>query len=150
LGYRRGNTMPPCDWYFPLFIFVADFAILVGKKKDSPGRVLRGVNFRGQRRGVADLQGDEAFPFGLERRYVHDDSAAGVRGFAKANGEHVAWNPKIFHRAGQRERIRRDEAGIAFVVDQRTGIEMLGIDDGGIHVGEDAKFIGDANVVAVG
>ena len=30
------------------------------------------------------------------------------------------------------------------------GVEVLGVHDRGIHVGEDAEFIGDAHVVAVG
>ncbi len=34
--------------------------------------------------------------------------------------------------------------------DERALVEVLGIDDGAVDVGEDLEFVGDAQVVAVG
>ena len=61
-----------------LFVLVGNLADFVGLKEDYLGQALVGVNLCGERSGVADLEGDETFPFGLERRDVDDDSAAGV------------------------------------------------------------------------
>ena len=53
------------------------------------------------------------------------------------------------------ERPRAKEFGgtmqtVAFEFDERFGVEMFGIDDRGIHVREDAKFVGHAYVVTIG
>ena len=134
---------------FSFFVFVADFAVFVGKEKEDLAEAFVGVNFCGERRGVADFECDEAFPFGFERRDVDDDAAARVGGFAEADCEHVARDAEVFDGAGEREGVRRHDADVALVRDERTRIEMLWIDDGRIDVGENLKFIGDANVVPV-
>src|SRR5438477_11351160 len=54
-------------------------------------------------------------------------------------------DPKHFEREG----VRGHDADVAFVRNERTRIEMFWIDDGRIDVGENLKFIGDTNVVAV-
>src|SRR5690606_762824 len=53
------------------------------------------------------------------------------------------------HRAGQRERVRRDDANITLEVHERAFVEVLGVDDGGIDVREDLEFVGATHVVAV-
>jgi hypothetical protein len=88
---------------FAFFVFVGDFTLFVGFEEQDLAEALVGVNLCGQRCGVADLEGDEAFPFGLERGDVDDDAAAGVGGFAEADREHVARNAEILYRARQRE-----------------------------------------------
>ena len=90
-----------------------------------------------------------AFPLRLQRRYVDNNSTARVRRFSQADRQHVARNAKVFDGARKRERIRRDDANIAFQVDERIGVERLWIDDRAVDVGEDLEFIGAANVLAV-
>src|SRR5215472_15238004 len=87
-----------------LLVFVARFAILFGLEEDDLAESLIGIDFRGKRRGIADFERDETFPFGLKRRHVDDDSAARVSGFSDANRQHVARDAEILDGAGQRER----------------------------------------------
>ena len=87
----------------PLLVLVADFAIFVALKEQHLAQSFVGINLRGQRCGVADLERHKAFPLGLKRRHIHDDPAPRVGGFAQADRQHVAWDPEIFHRARQRE-----------------------------------------------
>src|SRR6202043_1011224 len=96
-----------------------------------------------------DLEGHKAFPFRLERRDIDDDPATRVGRFSDADGQHVAWDAKIFHRAGQRERIWRDDADRALEFDKRLGVEVFRVHDRRIHVREDAELIRHTHVVAV-
>src|SRR2546426_12354186 len=59
---------------FAFLVFVADLALvaLVGREEQHLGNPLVGVDLRGEGRRVRDLERDEAFPFGLERRHVGD------------------------------------------------------------------------------
>src|ERR1700680_2540423 len=50
-----------------------------------------GRDLRAQRRRVADCQCDEAFPFRLKRRHIHDDSAAGICRFTEADRQNISW-----------------------------------------------------------
>src|SRR5881397_1759988 len=70
------------------------------EEKDPLTETFIRVNLRRQRRCVADFQRHEALPLRFERRDVHDNPAARVRRLAHADGQHVARNPEIFHRAG--------------------------------------------------
>src|SRR5258707_4369459 len=62
-----------------------------------------GVDAGGEGRRVRDLECDESLPLRLERRDVGDDAAAGVGTLADADGEHVAGDAEILHRARQSE-----------------------------------------------
>src|SRR5579885_590475 len=141
---------PALRLILPFLVLVAHFAVFVREKENYLAKPFVCVDFRRQRRGVADLQRHEPFPLRLERRDVHDDAAPRVRGLAHANREYIARNPEIFHRTRQREGVRRNNAHLPFIVHQRARIEMFGIHDRRIHVGEDAKFVRDPDVVPVG
>ena len=134
---------------FAFFVLVADFAIFVGDEEEDLTKAFVGVNLRRERCGVADFQRDEAFPFGFEGRDVDDDAAARIRRFSEANRQHVSGNAEVFHRARERKRVRGDDTDVSFESDQGARVKMLWIDDRGIHIGENLKLIGDANVVAV-
>src|SRR5215831_6494951 len=79
-------------------ILVGRLAHFVRLEEDHLRDALVGVDLRGQRRRVRELEGDEAFPLGLEGRYVHDDTAPGVRALAEADREHVARNAEVLDR----------------------------------------------------
>ena len=55
----------------------------------------------------------------------------------------------MLDRARQGEGIGRDDAHGALEVDERLGVERLGVDDGRVDVGEDLEFVRAADVVAV-
>ena len=131
------------------FVFVGDFALLVGLEKDYLAETFVRVNLGWQRGCIADFEGDETFPFGLEWCDIYDDPAARICGFAKADGEHIARDAEIFDGAAQRERIGRNDADSSAEIDEGARVELLGVDDGGVYVGEDVELIGDTDVVAV-
>src|SRR6185295_17755042 len=56
-------------------VLVRGLAHLIGLEEDHLRDAFVGVDLRGQRRRVGELERDEALPFGLKRRYVYDDSA---------------------------------------------------------------------------
>jgi hypothetical protein len=89
------------------------------------------------------------FPFGFERRHVHDDAAARIGRLAEADREHGPRNAEILHRARQREGIRRYHTDVAFEVHKTRFVETFRIDDCGVDIGEDLEFVGAAHVVAV-
>ena len=45
-GYSRGKTMPPCDWYLPFLVLVADFAGFIALEEQHLAEAFVGVNFR--------------------------------------------------------------------------------------------------------
>src|ERR1019366_2100789 len=59
-----------------LAVGVTDLAHFVGLEEENLAETFVGVDARGQRRCVRYLQRDEAFPLGLERGDVDNDSAA--------------------------------------------------------------------------
>ncbi len=132
-----------------LLIFVADFAIVVGLEEDDLAQSFICINLCRQRSGVADLESHETFPLRLERCDVDDDAAARVGGFTDADGQHVARNLEVLHGAGERERVRRNNAMFSVHSDETAFIEVLGVHNGVLHVGEDLVFIGNAEVVSV-
>src|SRR5438132_7724634 len=112
---------------FAAAVLVRGLADFVGLEEDHLRNALVGVDFRGQRRGVGKLQRDIAFPLGLERRDVDDDAAAGVRALAQTNCEHISGDAEVLHRAGERKRVRRDDAPITAEVDKGLVVEILRI-----------------------
>ena len=64
-------------------ILVRGRAHFVGLEEQHLRHALVGVDLRGQRRGVGELQRHVPFPLGLERRDVDDDAAARVRRLAR-------------------------------------------------------------------
>ena len=103
-----------------------------------------GVDARGQRRRVGNLQRDVALPLRLEGRDVDDDPAARVGRFAQADREDIARDAKIFHRTRQGKGVRRHDANIGLEVHERFRIELLRIDDGVENVGKDFEFVAHA------
>src|ERR1017187_6160786 len=132
-----------------LLVLVADFARFVPEEKQNLAQPLIRVDAGGQRCGVRDFKGHEAFPLRLKRRDVDDDPAARIGRLADADGEHIAWNLEVFHRAGQGERIWRNDANIRFQADKRALVKFFWIHDGAVHVGEYLEFVGDPEVISV-
>ena len=109
-----------------------------------------GVNLGGQRRRVADLDGDLAAPFRLQRRDVDDDAATGVRRFAQTGGQDVARNLEVLHRLGQGEAIRRNDADSRLRCRRRRWeLKFFGSIERPVDIGEDLEISADADVVAV-
>ena len=146
-GARQGDA--PLALVLAATVTVRDLADLVGLEEQHLGAALAGVDLGRQRRGVGELQRHVAFPLRLEGGDVDDDAAARVGGLAQADGEHVARDAEVLDRAGQREGVGRDDADIAHEVDEVLLVELLGIDDGAVDVGEDLELGRAADVVAV-
>src|SRR3546814_7518238 len=87
-------------------------ALPISREEQELSGALVGIDLRGQGRGVGEFQSHMAFPFGFQRRDVDDDAAARVGALAEADHQHIARDAEIFHRAGQRKRVRRDDADI--------------------------------------
>ena len=88
-------------------------------------------------------------PLGFQRRHVDNDAAAGVGGFAQADGEHVARYAEVLHRAGQGEGVGRDDADVTDHVHEAVLHEILGVYRGGVDIGKYLEFAGTAHVVPV-
>ena len=134
---------------FAVAVFVGSFADFVALEEEDLCHAFAGVDFGRQGGGVGKFEGNVAFPFGFERSDVDDDAAAGVGGFAQADGQDVARDAEVFDRARQCEGIGRDDAAVVFDGDEVFRVEIFGIDDGAVDVGEDFEFVGAADVVAV-
>jgi hypothetical protein len=70
---------------FSCLVFVAGFARLVALEEENLAKAFIGIDLGRQGSTVGNLKRDKAFPLGLKRRYVYDDAAAGVGGFADAD-----------------------------------------------------------------
>ena len=149
-GYSLGSVSVCWRLVLALLVGVRDLARLVALEEEHLGDALVGVDLGGQRRGVGDLEGDDALPLRLERRHVHDDPAARVGRLADADREHVARDAEVLDGAREGEGVGRDDADVALEVDEGARVEVLGVDDRGVDVGEDLELVGDADVVAVG
>ena len=140
------------------FVGVADLAGLLRLEENHLGDAFVGINLRGQRRRVADLNGHPAAPLGLQRCDVDDDAAAGVGALAHADHQDVARDVEGLHSLAQREAVGRDDhvvlAGdVGVDGDEGAVIEVFWIDDRGPAiqggVGKDLEERADADVVAV-
>jgi hypothetical protein len=129
---------------------VADLARLIGLEEENLAQALVRVDSRRQRRSVRYLQGYETLPLRLEGRDIDDNAAAGVSGFAHAYRQHVTWNLEILDRPRQGKRVRRHDHGLGFNGDKGALVEVLGINNRTVYVGKDLKFVGYAQVIAVG
>src|SRR6266700_722451 len=85
------------------FVFVADFAIVVGLEENDLAQSFVRINLCGQRRGIADFESHEAFPLRLERRDIDDDAAARVRRLAHADSKDISRNAEILDGTRERE-----------------------------------------------
>src|SRR6218665_2157105 len=148
LQLRQGH--PALAHIFAGAVGIAGLAGLVALEEEELAGALIGIDLRRERRGVAELERDMAFPARLERGHVHDDAAAGISGLAEADDEHVARHPEIFDRAGEGKAVGRDDAAIGLAVDEAGVREILGIDHRAVDVREDLELVGDAGVIAVG
>jgi hypothetical protein len=101
------------------------------------------------------VEGDRAAKAGEFRdgspspRVGVDDARVPGDALPEAHHEHVPRYPEVLDGAGERERVRRDDADVAREVDERSGVEALRIDDRRVDVGEDLEFAAAADVVAV-
>ena len=107
------------------------------------------INFGRQGGGVGKLKRNVAFPLRLERGNVDDNAAASVSGLAQADGQDVARNAEIFDCARQCKGVGRNDAAVIFDCNEVFRVEVFRVDDGAVDIGEDFKFIGTADVVAV-
>src|SRR6185312_5778777 len=95
-----------------LAISVAHFADFISGEEENLAEAFVGVDFGRQRRGVRNLEGNEAFPLRLKRGDVHDNAATGVRGFSDADSQDLARNLEVFDGTGQGERVGWDDCAI--------------------------------------
>ena len=132
-------------------VFVADLAdiIRVALEKQHLRAAFARVDFGGQRRGVAEFQGDVAFPLRLKRGHVDNDAAARIGAFAQANGEHVARDAKVLERTGQGKAVGRDDADVIMKINKALFIKVLRVHHGAVDVGEDLEFGRAADVIAI-
>ena len=72
-----------------------------------------------------------------------------IRAFSQADGEHTSGNAQVLHGSSERKRVGRDDADIAFEIDEGPRVEGLRIHDGAVDVGEDLEFVGAAHIVAI-
>src|SRR3954467_10680277 len=114
---------------FAVLVLVAGLAGFVALEEEDLAQAFVGVDLCRQRGGVRDLERNEAFPFRLERGDVHDDAAAGVSGFAHADGEPATRNAEIFARTSQGERVRRDHDAIRLDGDERLLVKFFRVND---------------------
>src|SRR5574340_500160 len=130
-------------------VLIRGFAYFVGLEKNYLSNPLIGVYLCGERGGIGKLQRDIALPLRLERSDIDNDAATGVSGLSEVDGQNIARNTKIFDGARKRKRIGWNEADVALHIDKRVGIEVLGIDDGGIDIGKQFEFIRAADIVPI-
>jgi len=93
-------------WYFPA-LSLSCFARLIALEEQIWQKSFIGIDLGGERLLLEIIQGDKAFPFGFKRRNVHNDAAAGIGGFAYADGQDIARDFEIFHRTRQGKRVGR-------------------------------------------
>src|SRR2546425_8102392 len=135
LELRKGQAL--LGLVLALLVRVGRLTDLVALEEQHLGDPLPGVDPGRQGGRVRDLEGHDPLPLRLERGHVHDDPAARVRRFSHANRDHVPRDPEVLDRARQGEGVGGDDADLALEVHERAGIEMLGVDDGGVDVRED-------------
>ena len=90
-----------------------------------------------------------AFPTWLERRHIHNDSAACIGRFAKADDQHIARHAEILDRACQSKAVGRDDADVGLAVDKAFRVELFGVDHRAVDVGKNLELVGDAGVIAI-
>src|SRR4029077_19903065 len=83
-------------------VLIADLALvsLIGREEQHLGNPLVGVDPRGERRRVRDLERDKPLPLGLERRDVRDDTTASVGALPHADRQDVTRNAEVFDGTG--------------------------------------------------
>ena len=113
------------------------------------GHAFAGIDFGRQGGGVGKLKRNVAFPLRLEWGNVDDNAAACVGGFAQADGQDVARDAEIFDCARQCKGVGRNDAAVVFDCNEVFRVEVFRVDDGAVDIGEDFKFIGTTDVVAV-
>jgi hypothetical protein len=79
-GFRQGH--PALTLIFATSITVTGLTHFIALEKEHLCAPFACVDLGWQGRGVAEFQGDEAFPLGFKRRHVDDDPAAGICAFA--------------------------------------------------------------------
>lgn len=134
---------------FAAAVFVGGFADFVGFEEEDLGDAFVGVNLGGHGGGVGEFQCHVAFPFGFEGRDVDNDAAAGVGALAEADGHDVARDAEVFDGAREGEAVGGDDDVVVLDVDEALGVEMLGVNDGAVDVGEELELVGATDVVAV-
>src|SRR5471032_279001 len=146
-GFRQRYTDLPL--ILAPTIGVRSLADLVAFEEENLRHAFVRVDFGRQRCRIREFERHVTFPFGLERRHVHNDPAARIGGLAEANRQARARNPEILDRPRKREGVRRDDADVALEVDERFLVEILRVDNRRIDVGEDLEFVCHTNVITV-
>src|SRR5579862_5691681 len=145
-GLKLGQHDSLLRLIFPFTVGVAGFTDLVGLEKDNLAESFVGVDPCRKWGGIRDFQRDEAFPLRLEGRHVDDDAATGIGTFANADGQHAAGNLEVFDRTRQGKGVGRHDANVGGYIDERSFVEMLGIDQSVVDVGKDFELVGHTQV----
>ena len=128
---------------------VGGLADVGAAEEEDLGEAFVGVDAGGERGGVGDLEGDVSFPLRLQRGDIDDDAAAGIGGFAEADGDDIAGDAEVLDAAGEGKRVGGNDAEGAADVDKGLFVKGFGVDNGVKDVGKDFELIGDAEVVTV-
>src|SRR5262249_41113183 len=78
LADHERQRQPLLILVFALLVGVAGLAHGLSAEEQNLGDAFVGVNLGGQRSRVADLDGNLAAPFRLQRRDIYDDAATGI------------------------------------------------------------------------
>jgi len=133
-----------------LAVGVADLAGLVGTEEENLAQPFVGINPGRKRCSVRDFQCHESLPLRFEWRYIDDDSATRIGGFANADREYIPGDAKVFNGTGQRERVGGDNDRFGLYGDKGTLVKGFGINNRAVDIGKYFEFVGDAQVIAVG
>ena len=112
-------------------------------KKDDLRKTLVGIDLRGKRSRVGNLQRNMPFPLRLKGRDIDDDPAASIGGFSQTNRQNVAWNAKILDTSRKSEGIRRDDSHVGLDIHQGPRVEAFRVHYRIKNIGEDLEFTGD-------
>ena len=140
----------------PLLPLVLPFAVPVGDlgagalQEEELDDAFACVDLGGKGSGVGDLQGDVAFPAGLQRRHVHHDAAPGVGALAQGDGDHVVGHADVLQAPGEGEGVWGDHHLLPLVLHEALGVKVLGVHQAGEDVGEDLPLGGGPEVVPEG
>ena len=88
-------------------------------------------------------------PFRLQRRHVDNDAAAGIGALPQTNSQHVAGDPKVFHRASEGKGVGWYHTDIGFHVNKAVVIEIFRVHRRRIDVGENFELATAAHVIAI-
>ena len=138
-GFWQGNTL--LALVFTATVSIRSLTYLVRLKEQHLRHAFVGIYLCRQRRGIGELQCYMAFPLGLERRHIDDDSAACISRLAQAYGQYIPGYLEIFNRTRKRKGVRWNDANITGEIDKTVLGEILGVDHRRIDIGKYLKMV---------